>query len=374
MLTTRDRRAFASLSILLFGASACRTPDVAAPVEDAPPPAASGVASSEDAPPAAASTEVTAADRWYPGGKAQSLKLTWAVYPSTGEGEAGPSRMIELVARIGNATKRLKLGTHTGYLTPSEQSLCTPSLRRGDVVSQLALNTMGPKTLFAKRTAPDKLEIGFHVDADPEERGVLGTLAIPADAVISEAISDIRGPQDEAPFDCKGNASDGRPKEPRLLTLSPTVKSVDTSDWKSAPAGSKLTATWTVDQSRAKPKIVGNIDDIVDRSKVTVPVDLQLSLGGRSHSVKVTGNAAVLTENPRCGELAFFWAGQRVAFELRRAAGGKVVLVRSVDFSNKPDQLFVFDVPSDVRVAQSVIVIDSEGKRAKDAKCSPATL
>jgi hypothetical protein len=368
-MTSRVAISVASLSLLSLGASACKARDTARSPDAAPSSPAS-----EPLDAAGGAGSAADAERWYPEGKAQALKLTWAVYPSIAEGEAGPKRPIEVIARIGNATKRLKLGTHEGYLHPDEQSLCAPSLKSGNVASLLKLNTMGPKTLFAKRTSPDKIEVSFHVDADPEENGALGTIPIPADATISEAISDIQSAQDEAPFDCQDKVSDGGPKETAPIAVSPSAKRIDTSDWKSAPAGSKLTATWTVDQSRATPRIVGKLDDVKDRSKVTVPVQLQLSLGGRSHAVDATGSAGVPGAEP-CGELTFFWADARVELELKRAAGGKVVLLRKEDFPTlKTQQLFVFDVPNDVQVAQSIIVIDPQRTRTTNAKCRPAKL
>lgn len=345
------------------------------PKDGAAPPAASSTANGTTGSAAEAGAPDSDA-RWYPSGDNQELRLTWAIYPATAnEDLRGPKRMIEIIARVGSATKRLKLGTYNGILSPSNQSLCTPSLKKGDVVSQIGLTTTGPRTLYAKRTAPDKLEISFHVDADPEENGVLGTIPIPAGASITEAISDIRSSTQEAPFDCKGPDSDGLPKADPL-TVSQSAKAVDTQDWQASKPGSKLTATWTVDQSHATPKIVGKIDaPQLDRTKVSVPVTLQLSLGGRSHQVNAVINAAPPIAGT-CGTLSTWFAHVSVALELKRAANGKVVLERKEDFPKlKTEQLYVFDVPSNVSVEQSVFVIDPQGKREKlSEKCKPSTL
>lgn len=345
------------------------------PKDGAAPPAASSTANGTTGAAADASAPDSDA-RWYPPGDNQELKLTWAIYPTTANDDLrGPKRMIEIIARVGSATKRLKLGTFHGLLSPSNQSLCAPSLKKGEVVSQIGLTTTGPRTLYAKRIAPDKLEISFHVDADPEENGVLGTIPVPAGASITEAISDIRSSTQEAPFDCKGPDSDGLPKA-GPLTVSPSAKVVDTHDWQASGPGSKLTATWTVDQAHATPKIVGNIDDPkFDPTKVSVPVTLQLSLGGRSHQVSALINAAPPNAS-KCGVLSTWFAHVSVALELKRAADGKVVLQRKEDFPKlKTEQLYVFDVPSDVSVQQSVIVIDPQGKRGKlSEKCEPSKL
>lgn len=148
---------------------------------------------------------------WYPAGTNQELKLTWAVYPSQGEAsEAGPKRNLEIVARIGEAVKRVMLGPQFGTLAPSEQSVCNASLKSATDVSVIRFHTMGPKTFVARRTEPTVLEISWNVDADdsPEKtRGTSATIPIPADARIVDAIQDIRGQGNEAPFDCSASAS-----------------------------------------------------------------------------------------------------------------------------------------------------------------------
>ena len=299
-----------------------------------------------------------------------AVELTWIVHPATAEAEAGPERIIEVEARVGRETKRLALGAHLGYLHPNDQSLCTPSLKHGDVVSQLKLDTFGTETLYATRVAPGKLEISSHVDADLRDTdGVLGAFAIPAGATLSEAIVDMRSPQVRTPFDCHGGTSDGIPKEPRILPVSPSAQVIDTRDWKSAPAGATLTATWTVDETHADSN-----DE--DRSKVLVPVTLELRYGTRSHTVVTTASGGGLrAEDSWCGEISFYWAGAVVELEIRRAEGGKIVLVRKESFpALKNEQLFVFDAPHDLPVAQTVVVIDAKGKRTTESRCKAKTL
>ena len=51
-----------------------------------------------------------------------------------------------------------------------------------------------------------------------------------------------------------------------------------------------------------------------DRSKVSVPLDLVLTMDGRSHSVSLEANAGVVTSST-CGEISFFWAGLDQPFD-----------------------------------------------------------
>jgi hypothetical protein len=170
-------------------------PDITA----APPTSASLAASNTTAAPSA---------QWYPPGTNQELKLTWAVYPKTGESEGGPIRNLEVVARIGHAVKRVKLGPHDGYLIASQQSVCNPSLKNATVVSVINFYTMGPEIIFARRVQATLLEIAFtrEVDDEPAKtHGTIATIPIPADARIVDAISDIRGAGKEGPFDCSAS-------------------------------------------------------------------------------------------------------------------------------------------------------------------------
>jgi hypothetical protein len=316
---------------------------------------------------------VSSKDPWFPAGTAD-LRLTWAVYPVQAAGEFGAERNLELVLRVGDAVRRVPLGVQTGDLVPEDQSICNPSLKSGETVSQLKYETAGRKAFFAKRTQPDRLEISYFIDADPEERKVVATLPIPKDARITDAISDIRDAANEWPFDCRKGSS---ATPTGSLNVMATANVIDTADWKGAPSGSSLALRWTVDQSRAVPVLPKNMDPSGgnggngdykgDRSKVSVPLELALTIDGKTHSVSLHANAGVVTSST-CGEVSFFWAGLSVPFQLVRARDGRLVLTRT------GQQLYVFDAPRPVKVTHQVTIIAANGSRSTNKACSAPTL
>jgi hypothetical protein len=94
------------------------------------------------------------------------------------------------------------LGPQDGYLIPSEQSVCNPSLKNAEQVSVIRFYTMGPTAIVARRVQPTVLEISFTREADDEPaktHGTLATLAIPADARIIDEVFEA-----EVPLDCSG--------------------------------------------------------------------------------------------------------------------------------------------------------------------------
>lgn len=341
--------------------SACKKDEAPATAStDAGGPSASPVASGSAADAGAAGTP------WYPAGANQSLKLTWAVYPPQGSEGADPPRNLEIVARIGSAVRRVMIGPQRGELEANDQSVCKPSLKTGNTVSVLTFNKMGVKTFFAKRVQPDLLEISYFVAADPEERGVVAKIPVPADAQISDAITDIQGVGNEKPFDC-AKGSTGFSPSGAVVKVQSTAKAIDTSDWKSAAPGSTLSLRWTADQTRAKPPLPTKPGPSLDMSKVVVPLDLVLTLNGRSHSVSFQTNAGA-ESSEKCGKISFYWADLLVPFELRRAEGGKAVLTKG------GNQVYAFDLPAGVKVTQELIVVDPTGKRTSNTKCTPQTL
>jgi hypothetical protein len=221
---------------------------------------------------------------------------------------------------------------------------------------------------------PDLLEVSSFVDADPEERKVVAKIPIPKDARITDAISDIRDAANELPFDCsKGSfATFTGP-----LKVAATAKRIDTADWRGASPGSTLVLRWTVDQSRATPSLPRDMDPSGDRggegdykgdrSKVSVPLDLVLTMDGRSHSVSLQANAGVLTSST-CGEISFFWAGLSLPFQLVRAEDGRLILTKT------GQQIYVFDAPRSIKVTHNVTIIAANGKRTTNNACNPITL
>jgi hypothetical protein len=157
--------------------------------------------------------EPTASALWYPPGRNQELELTWALSPTLSESDGGPRRNLEIIARIGDAVHRVTLGPHDGVLLPFEQSACNPSLKNATEVSLIRLETMGPETIVARRVRPTLLEISFTVEADDEPaktHGTLGTIPIPADARVVDAISEIVDGGEERPIECPSALGRGR--------------------------------------------------------------------------------------------------------------------------------------------------------------------
>jgi len=148
----------------------------------------------------------------WPGGASPELKLTWAVYPPTGQGERS-TRQLEVVARIGDAVRRFRLGAIQGALQPQNQSVCgDKQIAYKKMVGEVAKITFyvgGATTFAAKRLAPGMLAIesvagsdGYCPTDDCDVRKTLVTIPIPEDARIVEALSDVQGPGREAPFAC----------------------------------------------------------------------------------------------------------------------------------------------------------------------------
>jgi hypothetical protein len=151
--------------------------------------------------------------------------------------------------------------------------------------------------------------------------------------------------------------------------VSASAKVVDTSDWKGAPPGSTLYLRWTIDQPMAKPPITkGDKDDL---TKHAVPLDLTMTLNGRSHAIALVTNGAPPYSN-KCASASFFWAGLDILFEVERAEGGRAVITRtetSESADTKVRQLHVFDVPAGVKIAQEIVLVEAGDKRTS-TKCS----
>lgn len=140
-----------------------------------------------------------------PATSAPVASLTWTFSRSLGESDGGPERDLDVVLRVGDSVHSVRLGRQHGTLVPSEQSVCDPALKGAGVVSVLALHTMGPKTIVARRVAPALLEISFTVDADDEPaktHGVLATIHVPAEARVIEQVREVHEDGREAPLAC----------------------------------------------------------------------------------------------------------------------------------------------------------------------------
>ncbi len=147
-----------------------------------------------------------------------------------------------------------------------------------------------------------------------------------------------------------------------LVKVKPDTKKLDTTDWKAA-VPSPLHMKWTIDQSKARPPVVGDARD--DLTKHKVPVDLALTVGGHTHSVTLEGNAGVASASLP-GAVSMFFAGLSVSFRVQRTEGDRAVITRTVTSESAPTtetQLFVFDLPNRATFTQEVVVIDKDGKR-----------
>ena len=149
-----------------------------------------------------------------------------------------------------------------------------------------------------------------------------------------------------------------------------TAKPLDTSDWTQADAD--LALTWTVDLSKANPPVRNDLEQ--DRTKSDVPLDLTMSLAGKTHSLALHTNAGV-TGTPTCSSIHFFWAGWLLRFKLQRLADKRVLLTRIAGGEATADvntPLFVFAVPSGAKVHQSLVTIAPNGTRSQDECIGPA--
>lgn len=152
-----------------------------------------------------------------------------------------------------------------------------------------------------------------------------------------------------------------------------SAKAIDTSDWKSAPAGSTLELRWTVDQTRAKPPMHAD-DKSADLTKFKVPIDLTLTLNGRRHSVSLATDGARAFSPRTCAAASFFYAGINIAFDVKRAEGDRAVLTRTETSESAPtktEQVYVFDVPKDVRVSQEIVTVGPDGARSSQTCTAP---
>lgn len=157
------------------------------------------------------------------------------------------------------------------------------------------------------------------------------------------------------------------------VKVSASAKAIDTSDWKSAPAGSTLELRWTVDQTRAKPPMRAD-DKSADLTKFKVPIDLTLTLNGRRHSVSLATDGARASSPRSCAAASFFYAGINIAFDVKRAEGDRAVVTRTETSESAPtktEQVYVFDVPKDVHVSQEIVTVAPDGARTSQTCTAP---
>lgn len=298
----------------------------------------------------------------------EEVRLTWTLGPILEDGEAGVKRTLDLEVRVGTEVRRHAFGVQQGDLVGEEQSVCSPSLRSGRVVSLLDFRTFGRRTLSVKRARPDAVEIWRFVDADPEELDMVVTFQVPAGARVTESLVDVRDEDDVRPFDCARGSSLVLPAEGAVVTVSKSAKLLDAPGWRAAAPGSTLSLRWTVDRSRAKPPLPQPLDDAVDLTTHEVPVTLSMTLAGESHVLELEANAAPPSSDT-CGQVSFYWAGLSVPLSIARAEGGKVVVMKTAK------QRYVFDLPSRVTVKQEIVELDAGGAtKVSTTKCVSSTL
>lgn len=137
---------------------------------------------------------------------------------------------------------------------------------------------------------------------------------------------------------------------------------IDASAWREAPPGSELTLRWIVHKETLTPRA----ESAADPFSESVPVDLLLTLAGRTQRIALVGNAAgpaMVRCDPGMSALSFYFAGMSLDFTLERAAPTRMVLVRRDAFGDSGDgaggdrrELCAFDVPVDVAVRQRIVV------------------
>lgn len=155
-------------------------------------------------------------------------------------------------------------------------------------------------------------------------------------------------------------------------TVGSFAKKLDTSDWLRAPPGSTLEVRWTFDLTRAAPPVRGGtLDDLTTHR---VPLELTLTLNGHSHAVSLVTDAAPAYSDA-CSRVSFFYAGINILFQLERANRGRALLTwtqTSESAPTKTRQLYVFDLPAGVHVAQEIVTIDPSGRQASITCTAPS--
>jgi hypothetical protein len=100
-----------------------------------------------------------------------------------------------------------------GFLLPENQSVCGARqiayVKEKAEVAKVTFYIGGAGIFAVSRPRPDLLEVtatqasdGYCPENDCEQKRVVVSVPIPADAVITEALTDIEGPGKEHPFDC----------------------------------------------------------------------------------------------------------------------------------------------------------------------------
>jgi hypothetical protein len=216
-----------AVGLLFTALVGCKKPDAdaatvdAAAAANAMPPASSSSAASATKPasgPTGAAGKVLDSPPW-PAGKSPEIKLTWAVYPTVGQGETS-TRKLELVARSGEVARRFPVGAIKGALLPLNQSVCGDKQvaykKTPGEVAKITFYVGGASTFAVRRSSPGMLEVesvqgadGYCPNNDCDTKSLLVKIPIPDDARIVEAISDIEAAGKEAPFDCSKGASSG---------------------------------------------------------------------------------------------------------------------------------------------------------------------
>lgn len=132
--------------------------------------------------------------------------------------------------------RRFPLGSIKGALLPVNQSVCGDKQVaykkvKGEV-AKLTFYVGGASTFAVRRSSAGVLEVetvqgsdGYCPNDDCDTRSALLRIAIPNDARIVEAISDIEAPGKEAPFDCSKGAANGAPL--RTACTPPQVAAYD---------------------------------------------------------------------------------------------------------------------------------------------------
>lgn len=160
------------------------------------------------------------------------------------------------------------------------------------------------------------------------------------------------------------------PSQDEGVAVSPSAKTVDTSDWNGASGTLEL--RWTVDFTKAKPPIVfkgGQMNG--DPSKSEVPIDLVMTMNGRSHSVTLASYGGSPSSFDSCSGVSFYWADLTQDVDVLRARGGKAVIVKSTD-GKKDEQVYVFDLPANVNVVQDVVFIEPDKRDTKPTCRAPS--
>jgi hypothetical protein len=159
------------------------------------------------------------------------------------------------------------------------------------------------------------------------------------------------------------------------IKVLPSTKTLDTSDWKGTAPEATLEVRWTVDQTKATPPVPVDAGVNHDLTKHKVPLELSLTLNGHAHTVSLTTHAGPEFSDT-CSQALFYYAGIGHLFKMTRIEGGRVLLTRTdqQEFAGETKhQLYVFDLPENVRVAAEVVVVAPDGKRTSKT-CTAARL